>query len=47
MNAVDHAIARCDAILENIDRIQRDMRAATEKAQRAIQEAIDKLERRQ
>lgn len=47
MTPIDQAISRCDDILANIDRIQREMRAATEKAQQAIQEAIAKLERRQ
>ncbi len=47
MTPIDQAISRCDDILVNIDRIQREMRAATEKAQRAIQDAIEKLERRQ
>ena len=41
-NPVDQAIAQCDRILENIERIQRDMRAATEAAQAALQDCINK-----
>lgn len=41
-NPIDEAIARCDVILANIDRIQSDIRDAAAKAQAALQDAINK-----
>jgi len=42
-SAADEAIARCDAILANIDRIQRDLRESTARTKLALDEAIAKI----
>ena len=42
-NPIDRAIAQCDRLLDNIDRIHLEMQDACAKAQKALSDVIEKL----